>query len=199
MVKQSTTINTRTQYTIEYDDECDYFTVSWEDDEELTWIDNENKEYIIDMEEELHGNIGSKFNNTWIEHIKLHFNWKKGEVIYLNTKCNCDNCFYVMRGWGDAGEREEDKKMLITLLMNMDMYRGGGEGEGGKRCTPRKQHQRKGACEGEAGGGEGEEGAGWEAKRRGGGGRESRNHAGWCRGRGGVCDVACRGGCGQGR
>jgi hypothetical protein len=116
MVKQSTTINTRTQYTIEYDDECDYFTVSWEDDEELTWIDNENKEYIIDMEEELHGNIGSKFNNTWIEHIKLHFNWKKGEVIYLNTKCNCDNCFYVMRGWGDAGEREEDKKNADYII-----------------------------------------------------------------------------------
>jgi len=36
-----------------------------------------------------------KRNLMWIEEVKKYANWKKGEYIYINTKTNCDLCYYV--------------------------------------------------------------------------------------------------------
>ena len=108
----NTTSDFQKQFTIEYDDEVDYFLVTWKDKSELIWVGVDDKEDIVDMDNEMIGGSDAmrvdKFNHMWIEYIKSHFKWKKGEVIYLNTKQNADN-YFVMRGWGNAFEREEDK------------------------------------------------------------------------------------------
>jgi hypothetical protein len=89
------------QYKYKYDEESDYFMITWEDK-------NIGTEKKVDIEDDYGHNYSIKNNMFWIEEIKKHYNWKKGECIYLNMKQNCDNAFYVMRGWGEPHERKED-------------------------------------------------------------------------------------------
>jgi hypothetical protein len=94
------------QYNCEYDEEIDMFIITWEDE----WIykENDGTEIKIDIDDDYGHNYSIKNNMFWIEDIKKHYNWKKGECIYLNMKQNCDNAFYVMRGWGEPHKRKED-------------------------------------------------------------------------------------------
>ena len=97
------------QYECKYDEETDYFMITWED-ENNEWIykENDGTEKKIDIDDDCGRDYSIKNNMFWIEDIKKHYNWKKGECIYLNMKQNCDNAFYVMRGWGEPHERKED-------------------------------------------------------------------------------------------
>lgn len=97
------------QYKCEYDEETDYFMITWED-ENSEWIykENDETEIKIDIDRDLWTDYSIKNNMFWIEEIKKHYNWKEGECIYLNMKQNCDNAFYVMRGSGQPHERKED-------------------------------------------------------------------------------------------
>ena len=97
------------QYKCEYDEEVDYFMITWED-ENSEWIykENDGTEIKIDIDNDYGRDYSIKNNMFWIEEIKKHYNWKEGECIYLNMKQNCDNAFYVMRGWGEPHERKED-------------------------------------------------------------------------------------------
>ena len=105
----TTTEMFKKQYNFEYDEEFDYFVITWED-ENSEWVYKENDEIEakINMDNDNSGAYGDKNNMFWIEDIKKHYNWKTGDCIYLNIKQNCDNAFYVMRGWGKPYEREED-------------------------------------------------------------------------------------------
>lgn len=99
-------------YTIVYEEEADWFVVLYDEEKELTYTENNGETYKIIMDND-YGNTEKhyKLNMMWIEDIKKHYNWKKGDVIYLNMKQNCDGCFYVMRGWREnEEERVEDKK-----------------------------------------------------------------------------------------
>tara|TARA_R110002126_G_scaffold532_1_gene3397 strand:+ start:992 stop:1462 length:471 start_codon:yes stop_codon:yes gene_type:complete len=105
----------KTQFTCEYEEEYDYFLVSWKDEnEELIYT--ENSERIVNMDNDCNHNYTDKNNMFWIDDIKKHYNWKLGDCIYLNVKQNCDNCFYVMRGWGKAFERKEDEKHFCVAI-----------------------------------------------------------------------------------
>ena len=98
------------QYNIEYDEEADYFMITWEE-KNNEWVfraPGAQREVKINMDDDYGKTYGNKNNMFWIEDIKKHYNWKKGDCIYLNIKMNCDNCFYVMRGWGEPHKREED-------------------------------------------------------------------------------------------
>lgn len=97
------------QYNCEYDEEIDKFIITWED-KNCEWIykENDGTEIKIDIQDDCGHDYSIKNNMFWIEDIKKHYNWKKGECIYLNIKQNCDNVFYVMRGWGEPHERKED-------------------------------------------------------------------------------------------
>jgi hypothetical protein len=97
------------QYNSEYDEEIDKFIITWEDkNSEWIYKENDGTEIKIDIDDDYGHNYSIKNNMFWIEDIKKHYNWKKGECIYLNMKQNCDNVFYVMRGWGEPHERKED-------------------------------------------------------------------------------------------
>jgi hypothetical protein len=99
------------QYNFEYEKEFDYFVITWEDkNSEWVYKENEETEVKVNMDNDYSGAYGDKTNMLWIEDIKKHYNWKTGDCIYLNTKQNCDNAFYVMRGWGEPYERTEDLK-----------------------------------------------------------------------------------------
>jgi hypothetical protein len=105
------------QYKCEYDEEVDYFTITWEDkDRELIYKENDDTEKLVDIDNDVYNHYPNKNNMFWIEDIKKHYKWKKGECIYLNMKQNCDNAFYVMRGWGRAHEREEDTKYYDVAI-----------------------------------------------------------------------------------
>jgi len=110
------------QYECNYDEEVDYFIITWED-ENSEWIYTENDltKKKIDMLNDYGHNYSEKNNMFWIEDIKKHYKWKKGDSIYLNMKCNCDNVFYVMRGWGEPHKREEDLR-CYDLAIDEDGY-----------------------------------------------------------------------------
>jgi len=96
------------QFNCEYDEEGEYFMITWEDkNSELIYKENDETEAKIDMDNDYSRDYGDKNNMLWIEDIKKHYNWKTGDCIYLNMKQNCDNTFYVMRGWGEPYERKE--------------------------------------------------------------------------------------------
>ena len=96
------------QFKCEYDKEVDYFIITWEECSELIYKENDETEEKISIENDYLSNYRNKNNMFWIEDIKKHYNWKIGDCIYLNMKQNCDNAFYVMRGWGEPYERKED-------------------------------------------------------------------------------------------
>lgn len=96
------------QFKCEYDEEGDYFIIMWEDKNSvLIYKENDETEEKIYIDNDYSSNYRNKNNMFWIEDIKKHYNWKTGECIYLNMKQNCDNAFYVMRGWGDPYKRKE--------------------------------------------------------------------------------------------
>ena len=100
------------QYKCEYDEEVDYFIISWNDeDNNLIYQDN-----IIDMDNDYGTSYKLKTNMFWIDDIKKHYNWKNGECIYLNMKQNCDNAFYVFRGCGYAHKREEQPDKFCIAI-----------------------------------------------------------------------------------
>ena len=99
------------QYKCEYDEDVDYFRITWEDENsELIYKEMDETEIKIDIGADCQHNYSIKNNMFWIEDIKKHYNWKKGESIYLNMKQNCDNAFYVMRGWGEGSWREPHER-----------------------------------------------------------------------------------------
>jgi len=106
----------KTQYTCEYDNESDYFLVSWTDKNEELIYKECDTERIVNMGKDCQHDYTSKSNMFWIDDIKKHYNWKLGECIYLNMKQHCDNWFYVMRGWGEPHERKEDKKCFDVAV-----------------------------------------------------------------------------------
>jgi hypothetical protein len=107
------------QYNFEYDEEADYFLITWEkDNEKWTYKKTTKMEVNIDMDDECGTDYKIQKNNfLWVEDIKKHYNWKRGECIYLNMKQNADYYFIVMRGWGKPYKREED---LITYDIAID-------------------------------------------------------------------------------
>jgi hypothetical protein len=98
-------------YSIEYDKECDYFVITYDDEKDVTYIENNKDECKINMDNEYGNTKNQKLNMMWIDDIKKHYNCKDGDVILLNQKQNANNCFYVMRGWRDNNDelRVEDK------------------------------------------------------------------------------------------
>jgi hypothetical protein len=86
-------------YSIEYEEEHDRFVIGYDDKLDLIY----NEKYIINMDNDYVSDNNMKRNMMWIDYIKKHYNWKNGDVIYLNQKQNCDNWFYVKRGWFDIG------------------------------------------------------------------------------------------------
>ena len=110
------------QYNFEYEEEFDYFVITWEDkNSEWVYKENDETEVKINMDNDYSGAYGDKTNMLWIEDIKKHYNWKTGDCIYLNTKQNCDNAFYVMRGWGEPYERTEDLK-CYNIAIDVDGF-----------------------------------------------------------------------------
>ena len=110
------------QYNFEYEEEFDYFVITWEDkNSEWVYKENDETEVKINMDNDYSGAYGDKTNMLWIEDIKKHYNWKTGNCIYLNTKQNCDNAFYVMRGWGEPYERTEDLK-CYNIAIDVDGF-----------------------------------------------------------------------------
>ena len=96
------------QFKCEYHEEGDYFIIMWEDKNSvLIYKENDETEEKIYIDNDYSSNYRNKNNMFWIEDIKKHYNWKTGECIYLNMKQNCDNAFYVMRGWGEPYKRKE--------------------------------------------------------------------------------------------
>ena len=107
----------KNQYTCVYDDEADYFLVSWKNEnEELIYTEGDGEKRIVNMDNECVKNYSNKNNMFWIDDIKKHYNWKLGDCIYLNMKQNADNYFYVMRGWGEPFERKEQKKCFECFI-----------------------------------------------------------------------------------
>jgi hypothetical protein len=105
-------------YDIHYDEENDYFAVMWEEDNELTYYENDKTEHKINMDNDYGNCKDKKLNMMWIDDIKKHYGWKTGDVILLNQKQNSDNCFYVMRGWRDNDDelRVEDEKSYDVAI-----------------------------------------------------------------------------------
>jgi len=114
--------NFKTMYSIEYNKECDWFVITYNDEEEMIYIENSKEERKINMDNE-YETKNKKLNMMWIDDIKKHYNWKNGDVILLNQKQNCDNAFYVMRGWRDNSDevRVEDKK-FYDIAIDEDGY-----------------------------------------------------------------------------
>jgi len=52
-----------------------------------------------------------KQNLMWIDTIKEKNNWKKGEHLYLDFKCNCDGAFYV---WGHKTKQTKTHQLYIN-------------------------------------------------------------------------------------
>jgi hypothetical protein len=123
MTNNPTTAEFIAMYSIEYLEEYDKFMITYDGDKNLSWIeehddDNYNYEYKIKMDDDYGREIHKKSNMMWIEDIKKHYNWKVGDVIYLNAKQNCDGCFYIMRGWRDDDDspRVEDKRCYCCAI-----------------------------------------------------------------------------------
>ena len=85
-------------YSITYEEEQYWFVVVYDDRKELTYTENSGETRKINMDNDYGATLNKKLNMMWIEYIKKHYNWKKGDVIYLNMKQNCDGCFYIMSG-----------------------------------------------------------------------------------------------------
>ena len=118
-----TTADFIAMYSIEYDKEDDSFVITYDDYAELTYINDDDTECKINMDNDYGNNNSNKLNMMWIEDIKKQYNWKVGDVIYLNGKQDCDNCFYIMRGWRDDDDvvRVEDK-LTYDFAIDDDGY-----------------------------------------------------------------------------
>ena len=105
------------QYNIEYDEEADYFLITWEEkNDEWVFRERSQREVKVNMEDDCGRTYGIKNNMFWIEDIKKHYNWKKGDCIYLNMKMSQDNEFYVMRGWGEPHKRKEQLELYDIAI-----------------------------------------------------------------------------------
>lgn len=104
----------KAMYSIIYEEEQDWFVVVYDDQKELICTENDGEICKINMDNDYGSDTEhKKLNMMWIEDIKKHYNWKRGEVILLNMKQNCDGCFYVVRGWRDNNDevRVESKDL----------------------------------------------------------------------------------------
>jgi len=138
MSKNPTSAKFIKMYSIEYEKEMDSFVIEYDSNAYLTWRFGAF-EYPIYMDDDYQSglrnadvintdghdvsDIGKKCNMMWIEDIKKHYNWKVGDVIYLNSKQRVDGCFYIMRGWRDDDDapRVEDKR-CYCLAIDSDGY-----------------------------------------------------------------------------
>ena len=79
-----------------------YVLVSW---------DYKNKKIDNIMENDYSFNPPERNNFMWIKLIKEKYNWKKGERLYLDMKCNCDGIFKV---WGIKKREHNNHQMYIN-------------------------------------------------------------------------------------
>jgi len=129
MSNNPTTDDFIAMYSIEYEKENDYFVITYDVEKYLTYIVDDGfysgdlVEYKIKMDDDYDADVSKKGNMMWLEDIKKHYNWKVGDVIYLNSKQRVDGCFYIMRGWRDDDDapRVEDKR-CYCLAIDSDGY-----------------------------------------------------------------------------
>ena len=111
-----TTADFIAMYSIEYEKEYDWFLITYDEEKYLSWTDDEDDDNLVEYKIHMNDDYGSyvvkKCNMMWIEDIKKHYNWKVGDVIYLNGKQNWGSSFRIMRGWRDDDDepRVEDKR-----------------------------------------------------------------------------------------
>lgn len=79
-----------------------YVLVSW---------DYENTKIDKIMENDYSFNPPEKTNFMWIKIIKDNYQWKKGERLYLDMKCNCDGLFKV---WGMKKREHKTHQIYIN-------------------------------------------------------------------------------------
>jgi hypothetical protein len=89
------------------DDEVKWMTVSW--DFTNTHIDKKmDMEYALNMKD-----LCSRRDLTFLEDVKKFYGWKKGDHLYLCTKCNCDGTFYIYNVEKDYGHSYVGYKYYI--------------------------------------------------------------------------------------
>jgi len=112
------THRTLTYYT-NYDDELDAIVETNDTIEEyygspynilVSW-DYENEKIDKIMENDYSFNPPEKTNFMWIKIIKDKYNWKKGERLYIDMKCNCDGLFRV---WGTKKREHKTHQLYIN-------------------------------------------------------------------------------------
>lgn len=112
------------QTNCEYNEEFDYFVITWTDENaEMLYSEVDEEVLTINMDKEYGNYTRQKYNMMYISKIKRHYDWKLGEVIYLNMKENCDNCIYIMRGWRENAyaKRIEDIQHY-TIAIDSDGF-----------------------------------------------------------------------------
>jgi hypothetical protein len=87
------------------DDEDNSLTVLWD-----------YKNDVIDdlMEAEIRPKLVIKLNMMWINNVKLHAGWKKGEILYVYTKQNSDGYFKIF--WNKDKEELGFYNVIIDKL-----------------------------------------------------------------------------------
>ena len=79
-----------------------YVLVSW---------DYENTKIDKIMDNDYSFNPPERTNFMWIKIIKEKYNWKKGERLYIDMKCNCDGLFTV---WGMKKREHKTHQIYIN-------------------------------------------------------------------------------------
>jgi len=107
-----------------YDMEFDYFVINWTDEKSvMLYEENDGEQLLIDLDKEYGNATRQKYNMMYISKIKKHYDWSLGDVIYLNMKENCDNCFYIMRGWREnANAKRIEDKEHYTIAIDSDGF-----------------------------------------------------------------------------
>jgi len=81
----------------------------------LVFWNYKNKKLDNIIENDIRYNPEHKQNLMWIENIKKINNWKQGEELYLDLKCNCDGAFYV---WGYKKQQFCDMMINANGIVN---------------------------------------------------------------------------------
>jgi hypothetical protein len=113
-------------YTIEYNEECEHFIVTYDDTKEMTYMEDEEegRQVNVDYDPCNRPAKGRKLNMMWIDDIKKHYNWKPGDVLTFNIKQNSDNCFFVYGAWNtdDDGNRTACNTQLYDIAIDEDGF-----------------------------------------------------------------------------
>jgi hypothetical protein len=113
-------------YTIEYNEECEHFIVTYDDTKELTYMEDEEEGRQVNMDYDCYSRPAKsrKLNMMWIADIKKHYNWKSGDVLTFNIKQNTDNCFFVYGAWNtdDDGNRTACNTHLYDIGIDEDGF-----------------------------------------------------------------------------